>query len=62
MKRCIGAISLMAIVVTVLLMLSTGAMARERALTKFTRERYYREMTAVYAEVAPRIAAEMSAR
>ena len=34
MKRCIGAITLMAICVTVLLMMSTGAMARERALTK----------------------------
>jgi hypothetical protein len=34
MKRCIGAITLMAICITVLLMMSTGAMARERALTK----------------------------
>ena len=38
-----------------------GALARERALTNFTRERYYRDMTAIYAELSPDIAAGLAA-
>jgi len=30
-----------------------GAKGREQATTRFTRDRYYREMTAIYAELAP---------
>ena len=33
-----------------------GEAARAQALSTFTRERYYREMTAIYAEISPRIA------
>lgn len=33
-----------------------GALARSRATTTFTRARYYREMTRLYAELSPRIA------
>lgn len=33
-----------------------GARARERATTTFTRDRYYREMTALYAELSPAVA------
>ncbi|MCB1541876.1 MAG: glycosyltransferase [Rhodoblastus sp.] len=37
-----------------------GALARERATTTFTRERYYGEMTALYAELSPAIAAQVA--
>ena len=37
-----------------------GALARERALTNFTRERYYRDMTAIYAELSPAVAAGLT--
>lgn len=37
-----------------------GARARERATTTFTRERYYREMTALYSEISPAIAAHVA--
>ena len=30
-----------------------GARGREQATTRFTRDRYYREMTAIYAELTP---------
>ena len=33
-----------------------GAMARERVSFRFTRERYYREMTQIYAELCPALA------
>jgi glycosyltransferase involved in cell wall biosynthesis len=33
-----------------------GAMARERVSLRFTRERYYREMTQIYAELCPALA------
>ena len=32
-----------------------GAKGREHATTRFTRDRYYREMTALYAEIVPRL-------
>ncbi len=38
-----------------------GAKARERALTCFTRDRYYREMTAIYTELAPALALQSAA-
>lgn len=37
-----------------------GALARRRAMTTFTRERYYREMTALYAELSPDIASYLA--
>ncbi len=37
-----------------------GALARQRAMTTFTRERYYREMTALYAELSPDIASHLA--
>ncbi len=37
-----------------------GEMARRVATTTFTRERYYREMTALYAELSPTIAAHVA--
>ncbi|MFT4096960.1 MAG: glycosyltransferase [Rhodoblastus sp.] len=37
-----------------------GAAARRRVTTTFTRERYYREMMALYAEVSPAIAAQLA--
>ena len=37
-----------------------GSLARHRALTTFTRERYYRDMTAIYAEISPTIATQLA--
>ena len=37
-----------------------GERARQRATTTFTRDRYYREMTALYAELSPAIAAHVA--
>ena len=37
-----------------------GARARARATTTFTRDRYYREMISLYAELSPAIAAEIA--
>jgi glycosyltransferase involved in cell wall biosynthesis len=37
-----------------------GAKARERVSFQFTRERYYREMTQIYAELSPALAKELA--